>query len=680
MKRVGSLFVFSIGMLLIPLIPKDVHSASPDATESPVKKSLHVLTQHDPDTVRAVLLDEVPGLIIKSLKIISTGWDNLVADVNNEWIFRFARKQEFVTILEREKILLDWLHQRISLPIPYYEMYGKHTAFVGYRKIQGETLLTSDDGDKVYCTFSEQVRQEMAEKLALFLSELHQSVNVADAADWGYKNYEIPLQLIEDSFVGTLASPDVEKMIQEAVMCVKENSFPAHRRVLLHNDLHGENFTLDTKTLNVSGVFDFSDAGIGDYTMDFGKFFNIHHDLAIRTIKAYARLRGVDNFFIPAAANHILRRAAYMLQFRDEGDDETVDWFRDALGKFVPIWNDLLKKNFVNKKGSLVMEPKKSLVTGGAGFLGSHLCKALLDLGHQVIAIDNLYTGRLSNIQELLADKNFTFINHDITGPIDLAVDWIFNFACPASPPHYQKDPLFTTKTSVLGILNMLELARKNNARIMQASTSEVYGNPLQHPQPESYLGNVSCTGPRACYDEGKRCAESLMFDYNRMYATDIKVIRIFNTYGPNMDPDDGRVVSNFIMQALNNQPITMYGDGTQTRSFCYVDDLIAGIIAMMHSDATITGPVNLGNPVEFTLLELAAAIQKSLGTQLPLQFKPLPQDDPLQRKPDISMAKNVLGWEPKVDLQTGLEKTITYFAQYSVQQKKNTIISQQLS
>lgn len=310
------------------------------------------------------------------------------------------------------------------------------------------------------------------------------------------------------------------------------------------------------------------------------------------------------------------------------------------------------------------MQSKKILVTGGAGFLGSHLCKALLDLGHEVIALDNLYTGRLENIHGLRIDKKFTFIQHDIINPIDLTVDWIFNFACPASPPHYQKDPIFTTKTSVFGALNMLELAHKNGARIMQASTSEVYGNPLQHPQTESYLGNVSCNGPRACYDEGKRCAESLFFDYHRMYNLEIKVIRIFNTYGPHMDPDDGRVVSNFIMQALKNEPLTMYGDGTQTRSFCYVDDLIVGILAMMHSDAVVTGPINLGNPVEFTLLELAHAIQKSLGIALPLHFKLLPQDDPMQRKPDIGMAKNVLGWEPKVDLEVGLERTIAYFAQ----------------
>lgn len=305
---------------------------------------------------------------------------------------------------------------------------------------------------------------------------------------------------------------------------------------------------------------------------------------------------------------------------------------------------------------------KTILVTGGAGFLGSNLCRQLLSYGNNVIALDNLYTGRQENITPLLSNPNFTFIKHDIIQPIDLDVDWIFNFACPASPPHYQRDPIFTTKTSVLGAINMLELARKKNARILQASTSEVYGNPLVHPQHEQYLGNVNCTGPRACYDEGKRCAESLFFDYKRKYDLDIKVIRIFNTYGPNMDPDDGRVVSNFIVQGLKNQPLTMYGDGTQTRSFCYVDDLINGIIAMMNSEKTITGPINLGNPKEFTLIELTTTIKKLLNIDVPLQFKNLPQDDPLQRKPDITLAKEFLGWVPAVNLETGLRSTIDYF------------------
>jgi len=307
---------------------------------------------------------------------------------------------------------------------------------------------------------------------------------------------------------------------------------------------------------------------------------------------------------------------------------------------------------------------KKILVTGGAGFLGTNLCKKLLKQGHTVCALDNLYTGTMDNIKTLESYKNFSFINHDITFPIDIAVDWIFNFACPASPPAYQKDPLFTTKTSVLGAINMLELTKKNNARILQASTSEVYGNPLQHPQTESYWGNVNPIGIRSCYDEGKRCAETLFFDYHRIHNIDIKVIRIFNTYGPFMDPDDGRVVSNFIVQALKNQPLTMYGDGTQTRSFCYVDDLINGIIAMMHSENSFHGPVNLGNPDEFSLLELAQQVKKlTHKPDLPIQFKPLPSDDPTQRKPDISLAIKHLGWQPQIKLEEGLTKTIEYFA-----------------
>jgi UDP-glucuronate decarboxylase len=305
---------------------------------------------------------------------------------------------------------------------------------------------------------------------------------------------------------------------------------------------------------------------------------------------------------------------------------------------------------------------KKILVTGGAGFVGSHLCTALLDRGHQVTCFDNLYTGRLNNIEHLRSHKNFTFIHHNIIEPINFEAHWIFNFACPASPPHYQKDPIFTLKTSVLGALNMLELARKNNARIMQASTSEVYGDPHVHPQVESYRGNVNPIGPRACYDEGKRCAETLFFDYHRHYGTDIKVIRIFNTYGPHMDPNDGRVISNLIVQALKNEPLTLYGDGTQTRSFCYVNDLIAGIIAMMESDQSFTGPVNLGNPTEFSLNELAHTINHLLGTLLPITYRPLPADDPRQRKPDITLAQKMLGWTPKIDLKTGLRLTIDHF------------------
>ncbi|MBY0353742.1 SDR family oxidoreductase [Candidatus Babeliales bacterium] len=306
---------------------------------------------------------------------------------------------------------------------------------------------------------------------------------------------------------------------------------------------------------------------------------------------------------------------------------------------------------------------KKILVAGGVGFLGTTLCKKLLAMNNEVIALDNLYTGRQDNVTLLQNYPGFSFINHDIIEPIDMSADLIFNLACPASPPHYQRDPIFTTKTSVLGSLNLLELARKNNARILQASTSEVYGDPEQHPQPENYRGSVNPIGIRACYDEGKRCAESLFFDYNRMHGVAIKVVRIFNTYGPHMDPQDGRVVSNFIMQALNNKPLTMYGTGAQTRSFCFVDDLVDGIIAMMASPQAFTGPVNLGNPTEFNLLELAQMIIELTGSTSNLVFLPLPQDDPQQRKPDISLAQEKLGWVPRVALREGLEKTIPYFA-----------------
>jgi UDP-glucuronate decarboxylase len=309
------------------------------------------------------------------------------------------------------------------------------------------------------------------------------------------------------------------------------------------------------------------------------------------------------------------------------------------------------------------MDNKKILVTGGAGFLGCNLCRRLIQAGHHVIALDNLSTGRLDNILDLLKNKNFEFINHDVINPIDLEVDWIFNFACPASPPAYQKDPIQTIKTSFLGVLNMLELAKKNNARIMQASTSEVYGDPVMHPQVESYVGHVNPIGIRACYDEGKRSAEALIFDYHRMYKLDIKVIRIFNTYGPGMDPQDGRVVSNFIVQALNNEPITVYGSGKQTRSFCYVDDLVDGIMKMMESGAGVIGPINLGNPSEFTLLELADKVINLTKSRSKIVFYPLPSDDPKKRCPDITLAKNLLGWEPKVDLQHGLEKTVEYFS-----------------
>jgi UDP-glucuronate decarboxylase len=302
------------------------------------------------------------------------------------------------------------------------------------------------------------------------------------------------------------------------------------------------------------------------------------------------------------------------------------------------------------------------LVTGGAGFVGSHLCRRLLNEGNEVICLDNFFTGTKENITDLLPHPYFELIRHDVQEPILLEVDEIYNLACPASPPYYQFDPVATTRTSVLGAINMLDVARKCKAKILQASTSEVYGDPDVHPQPESYRGSVSTTGIRACYDEGKRCAETLFFDYYRQYGVKIKVIRIFNTYGPYMNPDDGRVVSNFIVQALKNQDITIYGEGTQTRSFQYVDDLIEGMIRLMHSDDSFTGPVNIGNPGEFTMLELAQKVIELTGSSSKLSFKPLPQDDPLQRQPDITLAKKELGWEPTIALEEGLNKTIVYF------------------
>jgi len=310
---------------------------------------------------------------------------------------------------------------------------------------------------------------------------------------------------------------------------------------------------------------------------------------------------------------------------------------------------------------------KKILVTGGAGFLGSNLCVRLLKEGNQVVALDNFYTGRKDNIADFLKNENFQVLEHDITQPIDLKVDEIYNLACPASPPHYQCDPIFTYKTSILGALNMLELAKANNAKILQASTSEVYGDPAIHPQPESYWGNVNPVGIRSCYDEGKRGAETLFFDYHRQYNLPIRVIRIFNTYGPNMDPKDGRVVSNFIMQALQNKDITIFGDGSQTRSFQYVDDLLDGMIKMMNNESDFIGPVNLGNPGEFTIKELAEKVLQMIPeSSSKIVFEPLPGDDPKQRKPDISLAKEKLNWEPKVVLDEGLKKTIEYFLQLS--------------
>lgn len=303
---------------------------------------------------------------------------------------------------------------------------------------------------------------------------------------------------------------------------------------------------------------------------------------------------------------------------------------------------------------------KKILITGGAGFLGSNLCEKLLNQGNKIICLDNLYTGKGKNIHHLLNNPNFEFIIHDVINPIDIKVDEIYNLACPASPPFYQAQPIETTKACVYGAINMLELAKKNNAKILQASTSEVYGEPEIHPQPENYRGNVNPIGIRSCYDEGKRAAESLFFDYHRIYNVNIKIIRIFNTYGPKMNPDDGRVVSNFIVQALNNQPITIYGDGNQTRSFCYVDDLLNGMVKLMNSN--ITGPINIGNPGEFTMLELAEKVINLTNSKSQLIFKPLPSDDPTRRKPDISLAKKELNWEPTINLEEGLKRTIEYF------------------
>lgn len=304
---------------------------------------------------------------------------------------------------------------------------------------------------------------------------------------------------------------------------------------------------------------------------------------------------------------------------------------------------------------------KRILITGGAGFLGSHLSERLLKEGHEILCLDNFFTGKKSNIKHLMDDYNFELIRHDIEFPIHLEVDEIYNLACPASPPHYQYNPIHTNKTSILGAINMLGLAKRQSAKIMQASTSEVYGDPKVHPQTEDYWGNVNPIGIRSCYDEGKRCAETLFFDYHRENQIEIKIARIFNTYGPNMHPGDGRVVSNFIMQALKGQDITIYGDGSQTRSFCYVDELIDGFIRLMATD-NFTGPVNLGNPSEFTIKELAEKIIEMTNSKSRLSFNPLPQDDPKQRQPDISLAKKELDWEPVVKLEQGLKSTIRYF------------------
>lgn len=305
---------------------------------------------------------------------------------------------------------------------------------------------------------------------------------------------------------------------------------------------------------------------------------------------------------------------------------------------------------------------KRILVTGGAGFLGSHLCERLIAAGHEVLCVDNFFTGRRTNVASLLDHPRFELMRHDVTFPLYVEVDQIYNLACPASPVHYQFDPVQTTKTSVHGAINMLGLAKRTRASIFQASTSEVYGDPSVHPQVESYWGNVNPIGPRSCYDEGKRCAETLFFDYYRQHNLGIKVARIFNTYGPRMHPNDGRVVSNFIVQALEGRDITIYGDGNQTRSFCYVDDLIEGFIRLMGTPKEITGPMNLGNPVEFTMKELAELVIEVTGSKSKLVFEPLPVDDPKQRQPDISFARKELGWEPRVPLRTGLERTAHYF------------------
>ena len=303
------------------------------------------------------------------------------------------------------------------------------------------------------------------------------------------------------------------------------------------------------------------------------------------------------------------------------------------------------------------------LVTGGAGFLGSHLCDRLLNEGHEILCLDNFFTGRKQNIAHLLGNPKFELIRHDVTEPFRVEVDQIYNLACPASPPHYQYNPIKTTKTSVMGAINSLGLAKRVKARVFQASTSEVYGDPNVHPQDESYWGNVNPIGRRSCYDEGKRCAETLFFDYHRENGVDIRVVRIFNTYGPRMLADDGRVVSNFIVQALKGENLTVYGDGSQTRSFCYVDDLIEGFVRLMNQDKTV-GPVNIGNPGEFTMLQLAELVLKKVGGKSKITNMPLPADDPKQRRPDISLAKEALGWEPKVPLEEGLNRTIDYFRQ----------------
>ena len=321
------------------------------------------------------------------------------------------------------------------------------------------------------------------------------------------------------------------------------------------------------------------------------------------------------------------------------------------------------------------LNKKRILVTGGAGFLGSHLCERLVAQGHDVLCVDNYFTGRKENIAHLMQESNFEAMRHDVCFPLYVEVDEIYNLACPASPVHYQFDPVQTTKTSVSGAINMLGLAKRVRAKVFQASTSEVYGDPVVHPQTEEYRGNVNPIGPRACYDEGKRCAETLFFDYHRQHNLRVKVARIFNTYGPRMHPNDGRVVSNFIVQALKGEPITVYGDGKQTRAFCYVDDLVEGFLRLMATADEITGPINLGNPVETPVIVLAEKIIELVGSRSKIESRPLPVDDPVQRCPDISRARNLLGWEPRVPLATGLERTITYFDRLLSGSKDGTVL-----
>jgi len=314
--------------------------------------------------------------------------------------------------------------------------------------------------------------------------------------------------------------------------------------------------------------------------------------------------------------------------------------------------------------GAPATGPQRILVTGGSGFIGSHLCRSLLALGHDVLAVDNFYSSTRHNVLNLLGEPRFELMRHDVTFPLYLEVDQIYHLACPASPVYYQRDPVQTTKTCVHGSINMLGLAKRVGARILLASTSEIYGDPAIHPQPESYWGHVNPIGPRSCYDEGKRCAETLFFDYYRQHAMPVKVARIFNTYGPKMLADDGRVVSSFVVQALRGEPLTVFGDGSQTRSFCYVDDLVDGLIRLMNSPPGVTGPVNLGNPAEFTMLELAKKVLALAGSDGPIEHRPLPPDDPVRRRPDIGLARELLGWEPTVPLDEGLSRTVGYFQQ----------------